>query len=154
MPLPLLFSPDGRWLTAGSSSGGVAVWDTETWQLRDSWVAVPGGSVSSLTFTPNSLVLVAGGGGVASVWNVEQGGYGGATIDVEPGADVLVATRDGGKTVVTLTNGTGVQLWDVGPGPLLKHACDVAGRSLTEEEWASVLPDRPYEPTCPTQPTG
>jgi len=149
---PLIFSPDGRWLAGGSDSGRVVVWDTETWEVRSAWVAVQGGGVDSLAFTPDSGSLVSGGAGTASVWDVEQGAAGGATLDIDPlrsRASVSVGTRDGGRTVVTLTEGRGVMLWSVSPESLLEHACQVAGRNLTRQEWEDALPNLPYERTCP-----
>ena len=38
--------------------------------------------------------------------------------------------------------------WDISPGALEATACKVAGRTLTEAEWALYLPDRPYAPAC------
>ena len=29
-----------------------------------------------------------------------------------------------------------------------KQACAITGRGLTAEEWASYIPDFPYQPTC------
>ena len=46
-------------------------------------------------------------------------------------------------------NGQGA-LWDVDPESWLRRACDLAGRTLTPEEWAEFLPGRPYEPACTT----
>src|SRR4029077_6391567 len=68
---PLSFSPDGRWLAGGSESGRVVVWDTATWDVARTWVAVQGGKVDSLAFTPDSRSVVAGGAGTASVWSVD-----------------------------------------------------------------------------------
>ncbi len=33
------------------------------------------------------------------------------------------------------------------------HACEVAGRSLTQEEWTTYLGDEPYRETCPADAT-
>ena len=153
-PGPALFSPDGRWLVAGSPSGRVVVWDTQSWQLHKVSTAAIAGSMA---FTPDSRFLVAGGSGTATVWDVQQGDAGAATLLVDPvrsSAGVSVATRDGGRTIVTLTDGTGVRLWSVAPDRLVEHACQVAGRNLTSEEWHQALPDRPYERTCPEHPEG
>ena len=38
--------------------------------------------------------------------------------------------------------------WDVRPASWEARACAVAGRPLTREEWAALLPGRPYAPAC------
>jgi len=149
---PLSFSPDGRWLAGGSESGRVVVWDTATWDVARTWVAVQGGRVDSLAFTPDSSSVVAGGAGTASVWSVDPRAPAGMTLPLSAlpsQSDVAVATLDGGRTVVTLTNDKGVQRWEISPQALLEHACDVAGRNLTRDEWRTALPNLPYAQTCP-----
>jgi len=79
------------------------------------------------------------------------------SLDVDPlrsGDGVSVGIRDGGRTVVTVTEGAGVRRWTVDSERLLEHACALAGRNLTSEEWHQALPDRPYERTCPDHPEG
>jgi WD40 repeat protein len=157
LPLfPLVFSPDGRWLAAATVGGRVVVWDARTWRQHGTWTAVRGVGTDSVVFTPDSDFLVTGGAGQAAIWNVEQGASGGVRLDVDPSrpdANVLVGVRDDG-TLVTFTEGTGVREWDVSPEGLLEHACTVAGRNLSRQEWDDVLPDRPYERTCPQYPDG
>jgi WD40 repeat protein len=155
--LKVAFSPDGRWLAAASGSGRVVVWETRTWELQTAWDAVPGFGVDSMMFTPDSDFLVTGGAGQAAIWNVEQGAGGGVRLEVDPSrpdATVLVGLKDNGRTLVTYTDGTGVRHWDVSPDGLLEHACTVVGRNLSQEEWSDVLPDRPYQRTCPEYPSG
>ena len=38
--------------------------------------------------------------------------------------------------------------WDADPTDWAAHACEVAGRNLTSEEWDSYLPGRPYQVVC------
>jgi hypothetical protein len=38
--------------------------------------------------------------------------------------------------------------WDVRPASWERHACTVAGRTLTRAEWNDALPGRPYAPAC------
>jgi WD40 repeat protein len=135
-----LFSPDGRWLAASYNSGRVVVWDTRSWQVH-SVLEVDG----SLVFAPDSRILFADG----AIWSVE-----GASLGAIPDVDSSVGISDDGSTVVTFTEGTGVRKWIIAPERLLEHACMVAGRNLTQQEWDDVLPDRPYEHTCPQYPTG
>jgi WD40 repeat protein/DNA-binding SARP family transcriptional activator len=154
---PVMFSPDGRWFAAGAWFGRVVVWDTQSWKMHSMWDAGPGFGIDSLVFTPDSQFLISGAASTASMWIVEQGASGGVKLDVDPlrpEAAVSVGTRDDGRTLVTFTEGTGVRTWTVEPQRLLEHACAVAGRNLTQQEWADVLPNRPYERTCREYPTG
>jgi hypothetical protein len=83
---------------------------------------------------------------------MEQPTSAGARLDVDPlrpEANVRVGTRDDGRTLVTFTEGTGVREWSIAPERLLEHACAVAGRNLTQDEWNEVLPHRPYQRICP-----
>ena len=38
--------------------------------------------------------------------------------------------------------------WDVRPSSWARHACAVAGRTLTRSEWEDALPERAYAPAC------
>jgi hypothetical protein len=42
-------------------------------------------------------------------------------------------------------------LLDINADSLLAHACAVAGRNLTPDEWTQLMPSRPYQRTCPDQ---
>jgi hypothetical protein len=45
-------------------------------------------------------------------------------------------------------------LWDVDPAVWRRHACAIAGRDLTREEWKLHLPPgKPYRATCSDCPT-
>jgi WD40 repeat protein len=147
------FSPDGRWLAARYTSGRVVVWDARSWQMYRAWEAVE--DFGDPVFTSDSRLLVAGGAGTASIRSVEQDVGGDTILEVDPRGieDVAVGTSDG-STIVTFTEGTGVRKWNIAPERLLEHACKVVGRNLTQQEWDDVLPDRPYERTCPEYPDG
>jgi protein-S-isoprenylcysteine O-methyltransferase Ste14 len=153
---PLAFSADGRWLVAATWSGRVIVWDARSWRQHGTWEAVPGSAVTSLLITRDSKFLILGSPGAASIWSLDPSTSGGVTLDVDPvhpDAPVFVGTSDGGRTITTITTaGTGVRTWTVDPDRLLEHACQVAGRNLTQQEWSDVLPDRLYERTCDQYP--
>ncbi|HEX6257455.1 MAG TPA: BTAD domain-containing putative transcriptional regulator [Euzebyales bacterium] len=145
------FSPDGRWLAGATNSGQVIVWDTRAWRRHNTFDASAGFALASLVFSSDSELLIAGGAGTASIWSLGDPAGAGVRLDVDaqrPDANVLVGTKDDGDTVVTFTEGTGVREWRIAPDRLLEHACAVAGRNLTQDEWNEVLPDRPYERTC------
>jgi predicted ATP-grasp superfamily ATP-dependent carboligase len=54
---------------------------------------------------------------------------------------MVIAYQDG--SVVT---------YDTDPRAWEQHACAVAGRNLTADEWRDAFGDRPYRETCPTGP--
>src|SRR5690242_4740371 len=54
---------------------------------------------------------------------------------------------DGRSLIQVNSDATGV-VWPATVGALSHHACQVAGRDLTREEWARDVGDRPYERTC------
>ena len=58
-----------------------------------------------------------------------------------------VWVRDGTRLLMTNADGRGA-VWDVDPESWLRRACTIAHRTLTNEEWQSFLPGRPYEPAC------
>ena len=59
-----------------------------------------------------------------------------------------------GKTLVTTGYAGNVYLWDVDPESWKARACEIAGRNLTQAEWARDLPGLPYEKTCEQWPAG
>jgi len=53
---------------------------------------------------------------------------------------------DGDLVIVGLADAT---VWPMDPKVWKDFACRTAGRDLTSAEWEDLLPDRPYQPTCP-----
>jgi hypothetical protein len=48
---------------------------------------------------------------------------------------------------MTTGDGRGI-VWDVDPESWKRRACEIANRTLTQEEWDEFLPGRPYNPVC------
>jgi len=78
-------------------------------------------------------------GAVASTGAGSDGG-----VDGSP-ADPYGFTRDGRLLITNLGSS---QLWTLDPAHLRRVACRAAGRDITREEWADLLPGRPYRPVC------
>jgi len=56
-------------------------------------------------------------------------------------------TPDGSNLIVVYGNGKGF-VWPVSVRAWEDHACAVAGRNLTREEWARFVGDRNYATVC------
>lgn len=146
-------SPDGSTVAvAGMKTGEIATIDVSTGDRRRSTSL--GADARSVTYSDDGelLVSVATDGGV-SLWDA-------TTLDLmgtvhpphlaEPvGAsaqfigdthDVAIASYDGR-----------VYRWATDLDRAIGFACRMAGRDLTEEEWAKVLPTQPFRSVCPDE---
>ncbi len=67
------FSPDGKWLAAGSQNGYVTLWEVETGKLlRRFWAHNK--TVNEVTFSRDGKLLAsAGADGLVNIWNLETG---------------------------------------------------------------------------------
>jgi sugar lactone lactonase YvrE len=59
----------------------------------------------------------------------------------------FAATRNGRRVVVG-RQGLPAVAWAVDPKLWEQRACQIAGRTLTQGEWARYFPDRRYDPAC------
>ena len=62
-------------------------------------------------------------------------------------------TPGGSELVVVFSDGSG-SVWPLSVSAWKSHACAVAGRNFTHEEWARLVHGEPYAPTCPGFPSG
>jgi WD40 repeat protein len=65
----------------------------------------------------------------------------------------LAFSLDSRNLYSSSTDGT-IRRWDVDPNSWRERICDIAGRNLTQAEWAQYLPGEPYQITCEQWPTG
>ncbi len=146
------FSPDGRLLAVGAASGHVGLMDLETFE----WVRQPtpahNGGVLSLAWAPDGMTFANGGqdGGVR-LWD---GRTGTVLATVIPSAREFWAVVDflpDGHSLVIATLEGEVFTWDTRLEHWIAQACAIAGRDLTEDEWATAFGDRPYRETCPAR---
>jgi WD40 repeat protein len=106
--------------------------------------------VASISFDPTGDTFATSGGsdGLAKLWRTSTQQQFGATFPGEPGMwGTARYTNDGSRLVVIYEDGTG-DVWPTSIGAWERHACAVAGRSLTREEWRRFVGDRAYATTC------
>jgi WD40 repeat protein len=146
------FTADGRRFAITGVNGEVRVLDVD----RGEWVAPPrvghDGPAGQAAFAPDGATFVTSGAdGEVGLWNGKTGAPLGSVLPGRP--EVYVQARflpDGHTVLMSSMDGT-VSTWDTRPEQWVRHACEIAGRNLTQAEWLEVLPDRPYRATCPQQ---
>ena len=150
MARSVAFSPSGDLLATGTYDGRVQLWSTESWRPVSPPLEGHDGRILSLSFTPDGRTLASGSeDGTVLLRDVEtQRPIGSAALPVDPGVFVAALfSRDGSQLFAVSSDepavrlGTTVEAWK-------GHACLVAGRELTRDEWDDALPDRTYTPVC------
>lgn len=144
-------SNDGRSLVTGAQGSTVL-------HLSDARSGTPlGKPLTGLAQSPDtvdmspdgSTVVAADNVGTVLLWDVMSGTVIGGPFPGPSSQEALAAsfTPDGRRVVMVSDRGSG-WVWDVDPPDWKARACEIAGRSLTLQEWQQVLPDRPYHATC------
>lgn len=65
------------------------------------------------------------------------------------GRALHVYFRPDGKSLISTYLGVvPIIIWDLDPESWIQKACQIAGRNLTQEEWAQYFPDEAYRKTC------
>jgi hypothetical protein len=73
----------------------------------------------------------------------------GSDLQGQPGTWGNAAfSPDDSKLIAIYDDGQGFE-WSATPNAWKQHACAVAGRNLTREEWARFVTARRYAPVCP-----
>jgi WD40 repeat protein len=143
------FAPDGH-LATGNESGIVELWDPDTGARIGRPVVVADAPVASIDFNPSgdTFATTTAADGTAKLWATATEQQFGAAFPGSAGNLGNAAfTPNGSKLLVVYQDGTGSE-WPATVDAWERHACAVAGRNLTREEWSRFVTGRPYRPVC------
>jgi WD40 repeat protein len=144
--------PDGKAVVVVGSDpsqdghGTVAFLDPNTLstRVRTSGPHIAGGW--SIQFSPDGEQFTTSGSGRVGLWDARTRSYlGSVTAEAESHAGFA----HGSSEVLIASLDWRVSVWDPRHESAVRAACTVAGRELTEAEWASYLPGRDPKPVCP-----
>ncbi len=150
------YSHDGALLATGTLAGIAQLWSPNDGRQIGHPTLVAAAPVASLDFAPSDETFATAGGsdGLAKLWTTATQQQFGATFPGPPGNwGNAVHTPDGSKLIVVYQDGTG-DIWPTAVQNWEDHACAVAGRNLTREEWARSVSGHAYTRTCPNLPSG
>lgn len=141
------FNPDGTLLTA-TFSGLVQRW-TADGQPNGNPVLVSSSGVTSLSFSGDGAYFAtAGADGSVKLWSSSTLQQFGSDLPKGPGSGSARYSPDGKRLVVAWDDGSGF-VWPVSPEAWKEHACSVAGRNFTREEWRRYVTGLEFSTVCP-----
>jgi WD40 repeat protein len=141
------FAADGRSLIYGDRQGRVWTLDTRTWKPRGHPLDA-GAPILTADLSPDGrLLATTSTDGTGRLWDTASRRPIGAAVSSRTADPIGAAFIRGGAHLAVMHARGGVA-WDVRPDSWVRHACAVAGRTLTRSEWASVLPRHEYAPAC------
>lgn len=144
-------SPDGSTVAVAGDTGEIVTIDVSTGDEERRSTGL-GATVLWLDYSDDGELLVSGAedGGV-SLWDATTLDLLGTVFAPHRGEPVPVGAHFIGDThdVTIATYDGRVYRWDTDLDRTLDFACQMAGRNLTEGEWAEFLPAQPYREVCP-----
>lgn len=144
-------SPDGSIVAVAGKTGEIVTFGASTGDEQRRSTS-RGAAVQWLDYSDDGELLVSGAadGGV-SLWDAETLDLLGTVHPPHRGEPVPAGAQFIGDThdvVIASYDGT-IYRWETGLDRAIDFACQMAGRDLTETEWAQVLPAQPFRSVCP-----
>jgi WD40 repeat protein/DNA-binding SARP family transcriptional activator len=142
-------SNDGRTLVTAATDGIVHLWDVASGAPIGTPLTGLKPFADTVDMSPDgSTVVGADSSGNVLLWDVTTGTVIAGPLP-GPGSQAVAASfTSHGRSVVVVSATGSAWRWDVDPSDWETRACQVAGRSPTQQEWQQFLPDRPYHATC------
>jgi WD40 repeat protein len=146
---PARFTRDGRLIVAGDSDGMLRVWSADTFRPLGRRLAAQAGDAMTVAVSPDDRTVATGSAdGTVQLFDLRTLQRLGAPLPGVPNKLVTPVFTPDGQSLFALSDAGRAWRWDIRPASWARHACAVAGRSLSRSEWSDVLPGRDYAPAC------
>jgi WD40 repeat protein/DNA-binding SARP family transcriptional activator len=146
----LAFAPNGT-LATGTNAGLVQLWNPSTGHSIGHPLLAAAAPIASIAFDRSGQRFATAGGpeGGLKLWFTSSLQQDGATLDPEQGTSGNAQFTPNGQLLLAVNaNGEG-SLWPINLAALESHACTVAGRNLTHDEWSQFITGYKYSQVCP-----
>jgi WD40 repeat protein len=144
-----VISPDGADLAVAGSSA-LEIVDLDTGESRPSGDTITGSESEKLllVYSADGRRVVSTDLSVAlSLWDARTAEHLG-TVQAAGGAASPAFLPDN-RTVRIADEDGAIYEWDTSLTHAVESACRIVRRNLTEAEWNGILPNEPYQRTCP-----
>lgn len=111
-------------------------------------------TVDALAFSPDGTYLATvTSDDAVRIWDMRTRQEIGAPLtETGTGYPSSVAFSPNGQTLATAYSDGAALLWDVAlPAAPIDAVCEIAGRSLTRQEWTGYVSTLPYTRVCPAE---
>jgi WD40 repeat protein len=148
--ISLAFARDGT-LAAGTLAGTVELWNAATGQREAPPLVAAAAPIADIAFDPTGTRFATSGyqDGAVKLWFTSTLQQEGPALPTDPGATAASVFEPDGSGLLAVDDlgddfawPTSLIAWD-------RHACAVAARNLTRQEWARYVPELPYSTVCP-----
>jgi WD40 repeat protein/DNA-binding SARP family transcriptional activator len=144
------FSGDGSRFAVGGFDGRLGIIDVATGRFAGSSMPAHRGPITGVAFSPDGSTLMSIGSEGDLV--LSEGVSGQARAELRPGEtdrQGAIGFRPDGHTAIIGYGDGSVIAFETNAEAWMAHACDVAGRNLTNDEWRAAFGDDERHPTCP-----
>ena len=148
IPEAVAWSPDGARVATGDDSGNVRLWDAVTGRPVGEPFGGHTAPIVTTSYSPDGELLASAGyDGRVILRDAVTGEQLGTPLDASPSRYTFARFDAQGRLFVGSDDGA-MWRWDVDADSWRRRACAIAGRDLTQAEWADLNTGWPYQAAC------